>query len=270
MTAVLAGNRGTVEDFLRGGAPIVGRGLPCIAVPTTSGSSGEVSPYSVLWDKANNEKLGLGHSFLMPDVALVDPELALSMPSGLAAVTGMDAFTSAFEAYWSTDANPVADVLALEAIRLFSQGLEQSCADGVYEARAKCALGATLSGIAYSSAHTNACHAFGTPLTLRFGVNHGIAVGISLVPFLRWNLPSIGEKLNLLLQATGCATFEELTSQLDDLMVRIGLPTRLSQLGVELDDIPSIAKEGLAQPQLKFMPRSMDHGEAEALLHGIF
>ena len=116
------------------------RGLPCIAVPTTSGSSSEVTPFAVTWDKEAAVRYPIAHPNLYPKVAIVDPDLVVTMPPSLAAATGMDAFTSAFEAYWSSHAQPVSDVLALECISLYRENLESSCLQGNADARAKCAL----------------------------------------------------------------------------------------------------------------------------------
>ena len=175
ITALLAPGPADLMSYLQDPKSIDFDGLPCIAVPTTSGSSSEVTPFAVTWDKEAGGRYPIAHPGLFPKVAIVDPNLAVSMPSDLAAVTGMDAFTSAFEAYWSNQAQPVSEVLALECISLYRENLELSCLQGSAESRAKCALAASLSGMAYSSARTTAPHAFGTPPQplLRDGARRG-------------------------------------------------------------------------------------------------
>ena len=171
--AVLSAHEGGCVDYAERRKSIERAGLPFIAVPTTSGSSSEVTSGAALWDMEAKRSMGLSSPFMFPAVAIVDPELSMTMPKTLAAVTGMDAFTSAFESYWSLEAEPIADAIDLDVVRIFAKNLERSSIQGDLESRAACALGATMSGIAYSNSHPNVCHAVGSPLTLFWGTEHG-------------------------------------------------------------------------------------------------
>src|SRR5262249_51634833 len=144
--AILATHEGRASEFATGRGITPPKaferpGLPFIAAPTTSGSSSEVTPFAALWDVANKRSLHLTGPRLFPSVALVDPDLALGMTAELAAVTGVDAFTSAFESYWSKEAGPISDALNLEVIRLYAAHLERSCREADRASRAGCALG---------------------------------------------------------------------------------------------------------------------------------
>ena len=269
ITALLAPGPADFMFYLQDPKSIDFDGLPCIAVPTTSGSSSEVTPFAVTWDKEAGGRYPIAHPGLFPKVAIVDPNLAVSMPSDLAAVTGMDAFTSAFEAYWSNQSQPVSDVLALECISLYRENLELSCLQGSLESRAKCALAASLSGMAYSSARTTAPHAFGTPLSLYFGTVHGAAVGVTLPAFLHWNVPTLEGKLEALLKAMRCSSLQEASETLSGIMQRCGVNTRLGPLGVVADDLSRIVSRGLGEPQMQFNPRPMTEDEGVSLLQGI-
>ena len=269
ITALLAPGPADLMSYLQDTKSIDFDGLPCIAVPTTSGSSSEVTPFAVTWDKEAGGRYPIAHPGLFPKVAIVDPNLAVSMPSDLAAVTGMDAFTSAFEAYWSNQAQPVSDVLALECISLYRENLELSCLQGSAESRAKCALAASLSGMAYSSARTTAPHAFGTPLSLHFGTVHGAAVGVTLPAFLHWNAPTLEGKLEALLKAMRCSSLQEASETLSGIMQHCGVNTRLGPLGVVAADLSRIASRGLGEPQMQFNPRPMTEEEGVSLLQGI-
>ena len=130
ITALISPNKGQPGDYLQDDPPVTAAGLPLIAVPTTSGSSSEVTPFTVVWDAEAKKRYPFVHPLLAPAVALVDPDLAQSMSGYLAAVTGMDALTSACEAYWSIGSQPVSDTLALRAIRLYMENLEASCTEG--------------------------------------------------------------------------------------------------------------------------------------------
>ena len=269
ITALLAPGPADLMSYLQDPKSIDFDGLPCIAVPTTSGSSSEVTPFAVTWDKEAGGRYPIAHPGLFPKVAIVDPNLAVSMPTDLAAATGMDAFTSAFEAYWSNQAQPVSDVLALECISLYRENLELSCLQGSLESRAKCALAASLSGMAYSSARTTAPHAFGTPLSLYFGTVHGAAVGVTLPAFLHWNAPTLEGKLEALLKAMRCSSLQEASETLSGIMQRCGVNTRLRPLGVVADDLSRIVSRGLGEPQMQFNPRPMTEDEGVSLLQGI-
>jgi alcohol dehydrogenase class IV len=263
--AILMAHDGSAAEYATRAKGIERRGLPFIAVPTTSGSSSEVTSGAALWDMDAKRVMGISSPLMFPDVAIVDPELMMSMPKPLAAVTGMDAFTSAFESYWSTEAEPVADAIDLEVIRMFAANLDRSSIQGDLESRSICALAATMSGIAYSNSHPNACHAVGGPLTLFWGVEHGQAVGISLTSFLRWVAPAIPHKLPALWNALGVDDLDEAVARITRIMERCGLKTRLTGLGIGLDDLDTIV-ENIRRERTSFLPRPMSRDEMKSVL----
>ncbi|MCH7653517.1 MAG: iron-containing alcohol dehydrogenase, partial [Chloroflexi bacterium] len=138
--AILTAHDGEVIEYATRERQLERPGLPFVAVPTTSGSSSEVTSGSALWDLDAKRHMGLSSPMMFPTVALVDPELTMTMPKTLAAASGMDAFTSAFESYWSLESEPISDAIDLEVIRIFTQNLERSCIQGDLESRASCAL----------------------------------------------------------------------------------------------------------------------------------
>ena len=179
---------------------------------------------------------------MFPNVAIVDPELAISMPKELAAVTGVDALTSAFESYWSKDAEPVSDALNLQVIQWFSDHLESSYNNGDLASRSWCSLAATMSGVAYSNTPPNVCHAVGSPLTLFWQVTHGQAVGVTLPSMLRWTAPAIAQKLPALWDALGVNGLEEATERIVQIMANCGPKTSLSSLGINPDGIETLVE----------------------------
>lgn len=264
VAAILVTHDGSAREYATREKPLERPGLPVVAVPTTSGSSSEVTPFAALWDVEAKRSMHLASPLMFPRVALVDPGLAMAMPPHLAAVTGMDAFTSAFESYWSVEAQPMTDALNLEVIRLFAASLERSCRDGDPEARSSCALGATVSGIAYTNCRPNVCHAVGSPLTLYWDAAHGQAVGITLPAFLRWNAPAIAAKLPALWQALGVRDLDEATTRLTHLMARCGLETRLSGLGVGPGDVETLV-EHMRWDRVAVLPRPLTRDDARAI-----
>lgn len=263
--AILAMHDGSAADYATGLKSFTERGLPFVAVPTTSGSSSEVTSGAALWDMEAKRVIPVSSPRMFPDVAIVDPNLAMTMPKSLAAATGMDAFTSAFEAYWSLEAEPIADALDLEAIRMFTGSLERSCIQGDLESRSTCALAATISGIAYSNSSPNVCHAVGSPLTIFWGVSHGQSVCISLPMFLEWNAPAIQHKLPALWDALGVRDLEGAKSRLNQVIERCGMETRLRGLGLDEGDIPTLV-ENIRWDKTDVTPRPLGREDVTKLL----
>ena len=268
VVAILMGNPGSALEYGRRHLAIEQRGLSFIAVPTTSGSSSEVTPGAALWQWEERTSYNLRHEYMFPTVALVDPDLTLSMPGDLAAASGVDAFTSAFESYWSTEAQPMTDALALGVVRLFSKNLEASCRDGDRDARAACALAATMSGVGYSNSKPNVCHAFSRPLTLLRRVAHGQAVGITLPAFLERNAGAIETKLPALWEALGVQGLEEASDRLTRIMEGCGLKVRLTDLGFGAGDMDEVL-DIVAWERLATMPTDLSRDEARGLLQAL-
>ena len=268
LLAVLMANPGPSLDYGTGSRRIHNPGLPFIAVPTTSGSSSEVTESVALWQWNEKTSYNVRHAFMFPTIALVDPELTMSMPRELAAASGMDAFSSAFESYWSLEAQPMTDALALRVVRIFAENLEASCRDGDPSARAACSLAATMSGVGYSNSRPNVCHAFSRPLTLLWRVSHGQAVGITLPTFLEWNAKAIPGKLTALWEALGVAGLDEAVARLTQIMVACGLKTRLTELGATAEDLDMVL-DHVAWERLAIMPARVSREEARGLLQAL-
>jgi alcohol dehydrogenase class IV len=267
--ALLATHAGPAREYAERRRPFERAGLPVVAVPTTSGSSSEVTPFAALWELSARRSLHVATPYLFPAVALVDPELALGMDGELAAVTGADAVTSAFESYWSREAGPLTDLVNLEVIRRFATHLEASCRTAAPAARAACALGATLSGMAYSQSRPNACHAVSSPLTLWWGVAHGQAVVVTLPAFLRWVAPAIADRLPPLWEALGVADLDGAVRRLTALLAACGLATRLRDLAVGRGDLETIA-EHTRWERVAVLPRPLGRDDLRAILDEIW
>ena len=263
--AVLSVHDGPALAYAERTVQLERKGLPFVAVPTTSGSSSEVTSGSALWDMDAKRHFGLGGLLMFPDTAIVDPGLMMSMPSSLAAVTGMDAFTSAFESYWSTRSQPISDALNLDVIRNFATNLERSTIQGDLESRAACAMASTMSGMAYSQSPPNACHAVGSPLTLFWGVEHGQAVGATLCGFLRRAAPAIRHKLPPLWQALGVDDLDSAIELITRIMRRCGLQTTLTGLGLNEADMDKVVDE-TRWNRVETLPTAMGKSDLRELL----
>ncbi|CAI0988185.1 Aldehyde-alcohol dehydrogenase [Serratia rubidaea] len=160
-----------------------------IAIPTTSGTGSEVSPFAVVTDEASGQKYPLADYALTPDMAIVDADLVMTMPKTLCAYGGMDAITHALEAYVSVQANEYADGQALQALKLLKENLLLSYQAGAQNPRARERVhnAATIAGIAFSNAFLGICHSMAHKLGAEFPIAHGLANAMLLTNVIRYN-----------------------------------------------------------------------------------
>jgi len=173
--AIMVTNTGSLEDY-QGLDKIPKGGVPLIAVPTTAGTGSEVTQFTIITDTKRNVKMLIGSPFLIPQKAIVDPLLTLSMPRSLTAATGIDALTHAIEAYISMKAQPMSDIFSLSAIELISGNLRRAWSNGNdVEAREKTMLGALQGGIAFSNSSVALVHGMSRPIGAYFHIPHGVS-----------------------------------------------------------------------------------------------
>ncbi|MCP4425839.1 MAG: iron-containing alcohol dehydrogenase, partial [Chloroflexi bacterium] len=221
---------------------------PYIAIPTTAGTGAEVTPWALLTHTERKMKFGVGDVSAIPDVALADPSLTLTLPTHLTAATGMDALSHLIEAYVSTNHNPILDPMILYGIELVGRSLRTAVARGDNkQARADMLQASLIGGIAISSKWLGACHSLAHPLSGIAGVHHGLACGITLPHQMAYSLIGAIERY----AAVGLALDEGLAEAVSDreraegavtavhdLLADVGLPTRLRDAGVSEDQIP--------------------------------
>ena len=192
--AVLAANKGKAEDYL-GLNRVPGPGLPKIMIPTTAGTGSEVTFTAVFIRKKLKKKEGMNSPYLYPELALLDPELTLTLPPQPTAATGIDALCHAIESYTSVNASPMSEMMSLEAIRLISDNLRTAVHDGAnIEAREAMLLGSLYAGLGLANAGVTAVHSLSYPLGGKYGISHGLANTIMLPPVMNFNLPGNLEK----------------------------------------------------------------------------
>jgi alcohol dehydrogenase class IV len=227
------------------------RRLPTFAaIPTTAGTGAEVTPWAVITDPADKTKFGVGGPRSVPDIAIVDPALMLTLPAALTASTGMDALTHLIEAYVSTNHNPLLDPMILDAIGMVTRNLPIAVARGDNRAaREGMAQAALAGGIAISSKWLGACHSVAHQLSGFANVPHGLANAIMLPHVMRYNLPGAVERFANVDHAMGGPQNGDLRMRAESAIARveqlnrdIGLPSRLQDAGVQRDVIPEMAK----------------------------
>lgn len=248
--SVLAANKGKAEDYL-GLNKVPGPGLPKIMIPTTAGTGSEVTFTAVFIRKKLKKKEGMNSPFLYPELALLDPELTLSLPPKPTAATGIDALCHAIESYTSVNASPMSELMSLEAIRLISENLRTAVHDGTnLEAREAMLLGSLYAGLGLANAGVTAVHSLSYPLGGKYGVSHGLANTIMLPPVMAFNMPGNQKKFvdiaevmgeivdNLPLREAAYLAVEAVESLIED----CGISTTLEELEIPEADFPELAK----------------------------
>ncbi|HEL0005538.1 TPA: bifunctional acetaldehyde-CoA/alcohol dehydrogenase [Streptococcus equi subsp. zooepidemicus] len=167
--------------------PELGKKTKFVAIPTTSGTGSEVTPFAVISDKANNRKYPIADYSLTPTVAIVDPALVLTVPDFIAADTGMDVLTHATEAYVSQMANDFTDGLALQAIKIVFENLEKSVKEADFESREKMHNASTMAGMAFANAFLGISHSMAHKIGAQFHTVHGRTNAILLPYVIRYN-----------------------------------------------------------------------------------
>jgi alcohol dehydrogenase class IV len=216
---------------------------PYIAIPTTAGTGAEVTPWGVLTHTEKHIKFGVGDASTVPEVALIDPGLTLTMPAHLTAATGMDVLSHLIEAYVSTNHNPILDPMILYGIELVGRSLRTAVAHGDNrQARSDMSQASMIGGIAISSKWCGACHSLAHPLSSLAGVHHGLACGMMLPSQMTYSLAGAPERYTAVAQALMPGSVAGAAAAVHDLLTDIGLPTRLRDAGVAEALIPPLAK----------------------------
>jgi len=186
--SVMATNEGSIEDYM-GLGKVPKKGIPVIAVPTTAGTGSEVTPFTIITDTRRDVKMLIGSPFLMPELAIVDPQLTIRLPPDVTAATGIDALTHAIEAYVSVKAQPISDLFCLAAIELIAGNLQKAWADGKnLEARENTMMGALMGGIAFSNSSVALVHGMARPIGAYFHVRHGASNAALLGTVMEFSL----------------------------------------------------------------------------------
>jgi alcohol dehydrogenase class IV len=274
LAALLLGS-GEDLDAAWGVGQARGPRLPLALVPTTSGTGSEVTPVSII-TVAEEEKRGVSSPIILPDIAVLDPELTIGLPPSITAATGVDAMVHAIEAYASTNANnnPLSKMLARQALRLLGANIEKAVFQGEdVEARGAMLLGSMLAGQAFANSPVAAVHALAYPIGGTFHVPHGLSNALVLPHVLRFNAPAAAEiyaeiaadAFPGLAAEQGsqgrCAAFIE---ELAALSRRLGMKTRLREVGIGEVDLAKLAADSMKQQRLLVNnPRQV--GEADAL-----
>ncbi len=200
--AIVTTNGGHIRDY-EGFGRVRVPPWPVIAIPTTAGSGSEVSAVTILSDKERRLKMAIGSPLCYPPVAILDPTLLLSLPFRQAVISGIDALSHAIEAYLTSQATPLTDALALQAVELLSANLLRAATTRDVAAKEACLLGSSMANMACGNARLGLNHALSWPVSSLYDMPHGLANGILLPYVLEFTLPAAVSRMARLAVALG-------------------------------------------------------------------
>ncbi|UCF84624.1 MAG: iron-containing alcohol dehydrogenase [Desulfobacteraceae bacterium] len=272
--AIMATNEGTIADFF--GVDMIPKpGLPTLIVPTTAGTGSEATPIAILSDEGEKLKKGIVSPYLMPSVAVIDPELTLGLPPDITAFTGTDALIHAIEAYTSVNATDMTDILAFRAMELLYENIRTAYANGNnLEARSCMMEGSLLAGIAFANAGVTAVHAFAYPIGAEFHIPHGVANTMMLSHVMRFNLLGNVPKFAEIADAFSLPTqgmddlgaVETAIDAIERLAEDLRVPRHLADFGITEKDIPELAEGAMKVTRLLANnPRTMTLEDAKEI-----
>ncbi|EKF18264.1 iron-containing alcohol dehydrogenase [Nitratireductor pacificus] len=239
---------------------------PNVAVPTTAGTGSEVGRAGVLTNSATHVKKIIFHPKILPSVVICDPELTVGMPKAITAGTGMDAFAHCLEAYSSPFYHPMSQGIALEGMRLVKEYLPRAYADGTdIEARAQMMSAAAMGAVAFQKG-LGAIHALSHPVGAVYNTHHGTTNAVVMPPVLRLNRQVVETRINAAAAYLGIAGgFDGFYDFVMELRAGLGIPDRLSALGVGTDRIDEMVAMALEDPSAGGNPVEMTVENTKAL-----
>ena len=250
--------------------------LPLVLVPTTAGTGSEVTPISII-TVGEEEKKGVSSSIILPDIAILDPDLTIGLPAHTTAATGIDAMVHAIEGYTSANKNnnPISKMLGIEALKLLAGSIEKAVFDGSdIEARGNMLIGAMLAGKSFANSPVAAVHALAYPIGGTFHVSHGLSNSLVLPYVLRFNsidsktaknyaelAPFIFPEINI--DQGSQAVCKDFIDQLEVLSKKIGLPQKLREVNIPKDACKKMASDAMKQTRLLVNnPRELTENDA--------
>ncbi|MEM8733543.1 MAG: iron-containing alcohol dehydrogenase [Planctomycetota bacterium] len=271
---------GKMEDYW-GVGKATGEMLPMIAVPTTAGTGSEAQSFALISQEESHVKMACGDGKAACRVAILDPKLTLTQPASVTALTGVDALSHALESYVTKRRNPLSVCYSRQAWQLLSTSFATVLDEPTsLDARGKMQLGAFFAGLGIETSMLGAAHALANPLTARFGVVHGQAVGMMLPQVIRFNGEQVGEWYADLWRdvshtplgkkcvlADNDAASVSLSSYVQHLVEKAGLATELTQIGIAEDSLDQLAEDATSQWTGTFNPRPLSQADFREIYH---
>ena len=262
LVSLLIGTEQNIENIW-GVGNAKGPRLPLVLIPTTAGTGSEVTPISIITLEGDQKK-GVSSPIILPDLAVLDPELTLNLPRDITAVTGIDAMVHAIEAYTSINQNnnPISKLLAIESLKLLGTSIETAVFDGHnIEARSNMLLGSMMAGQAFANSPVSAVHALAYPIGGIFHIPHGLSNSLILPHVLKFNsinpkaceqyaflAPFIFKDINL--KTNNQIICNEFIERLENLSSLLNIPSKLRDIDIPKEACAKMAKESMKQTRL--------------------
>ena len=262
LSSLILGSNENIDDVW-GVSNAKGPRLPLVLVPTTAGTGSEVTPISII-TVGEEEKKGVSSEVILPDIAILDPDLTIGLPAHTTAATGIDAMVHAIEGYTSANKNnnPISKMLAVEALKLLAGSIERAVFDGSdIKARGNMLIGAMLAGKAFANSPVAAVHALAYPIGGTFHVSHGLSNSLVLPYVLRFNsvdskttkdyaelAPYIFPDINT--DQGNQAICNQFIDKLEVLSKKIGLPQKLREVNIPKEACKKMASDAMKQTRL--------------------
>ena len=262
LSSLILGSNENIDDVW-GVSNAKGPRLPLVLVPTTAGTGSEVTPISII-TVGEEEKKGVSSEIILPDIAILDPDLTIGLPAHTTAATGIDAMVHAIEGYTSANKNnnPISKMLAVEALKLLAGSIERAVFDGSdIKARGNMLIGAMLAGKAFANSPVAAVHALAYPIGGTFHVSHGLSNSLVLPYVLRFNsvdskttkdyaelAPYIFPDINT--DQGNQAICNQFIDKLEVLSKKIGLPQKLREVNIPKEACKKMASDAMKQTRL--------------------
>ena len=268
MIAAMSNNNGFLSELLSLTKPYENK-IKSIFIPTTHGTGSEVTKWGTIWNTKNKKKYSISHDDLYPSIAILDASLTTSLPLDISIITILDALSHSFEAIWNKNANSQSTELAIDAICLILNNInsfKNNYRDVLI--RKKMMIASNKAGLAFSNTKTAAAHSISYPLTIDFGIPHGIASSISLIPLLKINNYSIKKPLSEI--------FNRLDTDFDTLLNQINLipegivPFKLSKWKIKKTDLIPLSEKSFTKGRMDNNIVDLNRNEVLRLLEEIF
>ena len=253
-------------EYVEGRAADAEPSLPCIEVPTTSGTGTEVTPNAVISVSDKPVKKSIRGARMMPKIALVDPELTVTCPPNVTAASGMDALTQAIESYVSIHATPLTESVSFQAALLLLAHLPAAFENGDdVAAREACSYGSMMAGMGLANARLGVVHGIAHPLGVRYHIPHGLCCGVLLPASIRLNREAARDRYAMLSHVAG-ADIETVVLRMLD---AFGIPRTLADYDIPESDFATIAAESMSSGSLRANPKRVIESDVIAILHEV-
>ena len=263
-------NGGRIADYW-GVGKAVRPMLPLIGVPTTAGTGSEAQSFALISDEKTHRKMACGDKNAACAVAILDPQVTLTQPARVTAMTGIDAVAHSVESFVTTQRSPVSQLFAREAWKLLQGNFLTVVKDPENRAaRAAMLLGAHYAGLAIENSMLGATHACANPLTAHYDMPHGLAVALMLPHVVRFNAAAVEELYAQLAALAGMRSAEDLAAEIESMRRAARIPESLSEWGINREDMATLAREAVEQWTAKFNPRRVSEEDLRALYERAF